>query len=150
MSITRLTNWLRGTGSSPRKAVRKVNARLRTEKLEERDAPAIFTVTWDGTPTALGGVAEPVGAMTLQQAIAASNTLGGSNQINYGKNFTDGTTPIIQSFVQSTADAGIANGLLPNITTSTVIDGTTLVGAGSIARVTLRSTKVGDVVSGFD
>src|SRR5436190_304903 len=90
-----LSSWLKNNVKGER---RKQN-RLRVQHLEPREAPAIFTVTWDGNPL---GLPEPNGAMTLQQAIAASNALGGSNQINYGKNFSTGTA-ITDSFVFSTA-----------------------------------------------
>ena len=67
MGITRLTNWLRPSRKA-RKANRlSENNKLKTERLEEREAPAIYTVTWDGFG------AQPGGTLSLQQAIDAAN-----------------------------------------------------------------------------
>src|SRR5947208_12765037 len=80
MASNSLTSWL----NKDVKARRRKQPRLRVEHLEQREAPAIFTVTWDGLPMSLGGPAEPNDgiAMTLQQAITASNNTPGPNQIN--------------------------------------------------------------------
>src|ERR1051326_1780606 len=147
MNITRLTNCLRRPHAA-RQPIRKAdNRRLRTELLENRDAPAIFTVTWDGKPA---GPAEPVGAMTLQQAIAAANVTAGPNQINYGNTF--GTNaPVAQSFVLSAASANQNNGPLPAIQNQTlVIDGTEAGGVVADINVVLQSSAAVIVVNGFD
>jgi hypothetical protein len=122
-----------------------VTVGLRTEKLEERDAPAIFTVTWAGDPA---GIAQPAGTLTLQQAIAAANANPGPDQINYGKDPTSGN-PIPGSFVFSKATANQNNGPLPAITETITIDGTPFGQTSGGVFIHLNSTAAADAVNGF-
>src|SRR5262245_23227364 len=146
MSITRLTNWLRSSRTAKQKLARKSDVALRTESLEDRDAPAIFTVTWDGNPT---GPVQPAGSMTLQQAIAAANATLGTDQINFGKNFTTGAV-LPESFVLSKATPGQNNGALPDITETVTIDGTPFNQTSGQITVHLDSASLADPVNGFN
>src|SRR5437763_3874777 len=110
-------NWLwkrrrrRGTYAAPLQIKRQPRARLTLELLENRLAPATFTVDsflqTDAVNLNTGD--DGTGHVTLRSAIEAANHLGGANTIN----LAPGTYSLVSHFLASgnLADLTIANNL---------------------------------------
>ena len=124
MATKTLNSWLPVKAKKTRNAN---EARIQVEKLEDRTAPAIFTITSDGVTNLPG--------LSLQEAIAAANANPGADEIRWDI-----------SVASSIVNSGVA-GLLPAITETLTIEG--LLAGGGNAKVFLESASKADPISGF-
>lgn len=112
-----LDSWF-GNGLKARPASR---TRLGVEVLEQRETPALFTVTTDGvTSTSTGPLFE--GGLTLQKAIQLSNSTPGLDTINFSLPPIVHPTSGNPMFARRTII--VPPGGLPAITDPVIIDGT--------------------------